>query len=117
LSQAAGATLDLKEFVDNVELLVDGKAIDSKFTTKKDELRVSFDEQEIAINKSATFTVNVSLKDFDEFGANVKLHFEDSSDINVLEAKNKVRVSVYNKVGATNTFDNTLTASNYIFNG
>ena len=73
LTQAAGMDLDLDKFVDEVEVLVDGKKISSKASLKRDELTVSFDEQEIAINKNSTFTVNVTLKDFDDFGALVRL--------------------------------------------
>ncbi len=104
--------LDLNEFVDDVEVLVDGKAINSKFTAKRDELRVSFDEQEIAINKNSTFTVNVTLKDFDEFGSTVVLWIEDSADIDIMEAKNKIRVS--NDIPTAWLWNN---AAVYTFNG
>jgi hypothetical protein len=66
LTLTQNESMDLTKYVDEVEVTVDGKAIKTKSSIKKDELKLSFDEQEIAINKSATFAVNVTLKDFDD---------------------------------------------------
>ena len=111
LNQTWTKTLDLDKFVDEVEISVDGKAINSKASVKRDELTVTFDDQEIAINKNSTFTVSVSLKDFDEFGSTVNLGFEDSSDITILESKNQVRIS--NNITAAGLFN----GPTYVFNG
>ena len=111
LSQSEAWTLDLAKFVDEVEVLVDGKAIDSKASLKRDELKVSFADQEIAINKNSTFTVNVTLKDYDEFGSIVNLGFESSTDLSAMEVKNKVRVS--NNVPEAGLYDE----ATYTFNG
>jgi hypothetical protein len=63
----------LDKFIDKVEVSVDGTVIDSDVSLDRDELTLTFDEQEIAINKNSTFTVSATLKDFDEFGATVNL--------------------------------------------
>ena len=108
-------SLDLDKFIDEVEVLVDGKAIKAKASLKRDELTITFDEQEIAINKNSTFTVNVTLKDFDEFGADINLWFDDPADVTILEAKNKVRVSV--KDSTSTTFNDMYGTRVYTFNG
>jgi hypothetical protein len=65
--------MDLSKFVDEVLVSVDGKEINAKSSVKRDEIKLSFDGQEIAINKSSTFTVSVTLKDFDDLGSAIKL--------------------------------------------
>ena len=105
-------SLDLDKYVDEVEVLVDGKSVKSKASLKRDEIKVSFDDQEIAINKSSTFTINVTLKDFDDLGAAIKLWFEKSSDADILESKNKVRVSIKEFDEATGLYGKV-----YAFNG
>jgi hypothetical protein len=66
LTLTQSGSMDLSKFVDEVEVSVDGTAVKTKSSIKRDELKLSFDEQEIAINKSSTFTVSATLKDFDD---------------------------------------------------
>jgi hypothetical protein len=69
-----------------------------KSSLKNDELKVSFDDQEIAINKNETFTVKVSIsEDFDQFGDTINFKLDDTTDLNVVETKNSVRVGVTEK--------------------
>jgi hypothetical protein len=66
-----------------------------KYSVKNDELKVSFSDQEIAINKNKIFTVNVSIsEDFDDFGDTIQFKLAETTDLNVVETKNEVRVSV-----------------------
>ena len=95
--------MDLSKFVDEVLVSVDGKEINAKSSVKRDEIKLSFDGQEIAINKSSTFTVSVTLKDFDDLGSAIKLWFKSSSDVDIIESKNKVRVAIWNKDESTTT--------------
>jgi hypothetical protein len=66
--------LDLDDNVDEVEVLADGKVLENvKFSVKNDELNISFDSQEIAINKNVTFTVRIALTDeFEDFTNTVR---------------------------------------------
>jgi hypothetical protein len=61
----------MKDFLDKVEVLVNGEKIDGvKFNVnKKNELNISFNDVEVAAKENATFTVNISLAGFDEYGA------------------------------------------------
>ncbi|MBQ7074755.1 hypothetical protein IJM86_07085 [bacterium] len=99
------------EKINDVEILVDGTAIKSSYTVKNDDLQVSFAAQEIAIKKSSTFTVRVSLADYDDFGSKINMYFDETSDLNVVESKNSVRVKI------DTTLADLVSPTTYIFNG
>ncbi len=92
----SGKTLDMKDFLDKVEVLVNGEKIDwVKFSIeKKNKLNISFDSVEVAAKENATFTVNVALAGFDEYGAWLKLAVTNESDVKIQEKKTWARVSV-----------------------
>ena len=106
--------LDLDDNVDEVEVLADGKVLKNvKFSVKNDELNISFDSQEIAINKNVTFTVRIALTDeFEDFTNTVRFWLEETTDLYVTETKNKVRVDVKPKVNN----DSFYMPAKYIFN-
>ena len=106
--------LDLDDNVDEVEVLADGKVLENvKFSVKNDELNISFDSQEIAINKNVTFTVRIALTDeFEDFAHTVRFWLEETTDLYVTETKNKVRVDVNPKVDNSSFY----MPAKYVFN-
>jgi len=93
----SGATprLDLKDFLDKVEVSVDGENVKGvKYTIDDDELNISFDSYEVEAKWSATFTVKISLKDYDKYGQTVKFVVDKTSDVKITEKKTWARVSV-----------------------
>ena len=88
--------LDMKDFLDKVEVLVNGEKVDwVKFTVeKKNKLNISFDSVDVAAKENATFTVNVALAGFDEYGAGVRFAVTAESDVKIQEKKTWARVSV-----------------------
>ena len=107
----AATVMDLDEFVDKVIVSVDGTEVRGlKYSLKRDELRVTFDDYEIAINKNAQFVVEVVLKDFDKYGEAISLKLADSSDLSVQELKTSARANVKPTANA-------LAGYEYIFRG
>jgi hypothetical protein len=89
--------MKLTDFVDDVKILVGGKEVKgAKFTVKKDELNVNFDDVEIENKKNATFSIEVALKDLDKFNETIILELDETSDINALEKKTATRVTIDN---------------------
>jgi hypothetical protein len=83
--------------ISNVEILADGEKLNKvSFSTssKKDEMTVTFPEQEIAIKKSTTFTVRVTLEDVEDLGEAIAFVIDEASDLNVTESKTSVRAKV-----------------------
>ena len=80
--------VDLKDFLDKVEVSVNGKDLEGvRYTIDDDELDISFDSYEIEAKGNATFTVSISLKDFDEYGAGIEFIVKNSSDVKITEKK------------------------------
>lgn len=104
--------------IENVIVSVNGESIKSSFSVKGDDLKVSFAEQEIAMRRNATFTVEVVLSsDFNDFGKNLHFYMEEPSKINMYEAKNSsVRVNVASAASGSTMLDGTATTT-YTFNG
>jgi hypothetical protein len=72
-------TLSDEEFVDSIAVTFDGKEVSnvSYGFDSDDYLVVSFDEQEIGINKSATVVVTATLtEEFDEYGGTIQYAIE-----------------------------------------
>jgi hypothetical protein len=90
--------LDLDEFVKDVKVTVDGKEVSGlNWTANKDnELVVSFDEAEIAINKNAQFVTSIAMENFDDYGHVARLVLKNSGDLKAIEKKTGSRVSVKN---------------------
>ncbi len=88
-------TLDLDKISD-LDVVVDGVSLKNvKFSNpSRDELKISFDTQEIAIKKSSTFAVKVKIADFDKSGETLKFVIENTSDINAKEVKTNVRTNI-----------------------
>ena len=96
-----GTKLDLKEFVDKVEVAANGETLKgASYTVNDDELDVAFDSYEVAAKWNAIFSVNITLKDFDEYNTYVKFAVANASDAKIVEKKTWARVSVtgYNSI-------------------
>jgi hypothetical protein len=85
----SGDKLDLKDFVDKVEVLANGEKVNGATfnINKKTELVVSFDSVEVAAKENATFTVNVALAGFDQYGQGVQFIVKNESDVKIQEKK------------------------------
>ena len=94
--------LDMKEFLDDLTVVVNSKEIKAKATVNKDdELVVTFNESvEVAMNKTALFVLSASFKDFDAYGDSVRYYVAESADINAVEKKNTTRVTLSNTSNA-----------------
>ena len=87
--------LDMEEFLDKVEVSVDGENVKGlKFDVDDDELTISFNEVEIAAKWNATFAVSISLADFDEYGTWAHFGIAKSADFNATEKKTWARIQV-----------------------
>jgi hypothetical protein len=107
LKNVASNALDLDKYVDNVIItLSDGTAVKNvRFTlTKDNEIKASFDNVVIGINKNAIFVVEATFKDLDQYNKNVQLKFDASDSLNVQEEKSGVRAKT-----------NTETLNTYLF--
>ena len=106
---------DLDEFVKDVKVTVDGKEVSGlKFTANKDnELVVSFDDVEIAINKNAQFVTSIAMENFDDYGYVARLVLKSSGDFKAIEKKTGSRVSVKNG----DTLETAENWKTYKFNG
>ena len=99
--------VDLDKFVDEVIVtLGDGTKLSNvKFDANRDdELKVSFDEVEVAINKNVIFVVEVVFKDFDDYGKVVRFQLKNTGDLNVVEKKTWARASLKTKNVAMHTY-------------
>ena len=90
------ADLALDDYIDSIEILRDWNSVKNvTFSAKRNELKISFSDEEIAIKKNATFTVKVSISDeYDRFGEKVNFKLDSEEDLYVVETKNSVRVKV-----------------------
>jgi len=88
--------VDMKESLDELTVKVDSKEVKAKASVNKDdELVITFNEDvEIDINKKATFILEASFKDFDDYGESVKYYIADTADFNAIEKKNGTRVTL-----------------------
>jgi len=87
--------LDLKDWLDDVKVTVDGKSVKSTWSLDKEELTISFDDVEIAQKTSSVFAVSVSLADdFDDFGDAINFQIAKWSDLKATEKKTGARVTV-----------------------
>jgi hypothetical protein len=85
-----------------------------KFTANKDnELVVSFDDVEIAINKNAQFVTSIAMENFDDYGYVARLVLKTSGDFKAIEKKTGSRVSVKNG----DTLETAENWKTYKFNG
>jgi hypothetical protein len=107
-----GDKLDIKKYIDEVEVVAAGKTIKGvRYTVNDDdELDISFDPYEIEAKGNVTFTVSISLADFDEYGDGVQLVVAKSSDVKITEKKTGARVSVTLPQG-TATADSAIAAA------
>jgi hypothetical protein len=94
LKNASG--LDMQKYLDGVKVTADSEEIKATATANRDdELVITFaKDYEIAMNKSATFAVNATFADFDDYGKAVAYYIEDTSKVNVTEAKNGTRTTI-----------------------
>ena len=114
LTNKATSPVSLDEFVKDLKVTVDGSDVKGlKWSVNKDnEVNISFDEIEIAINKNAQFTTSIAMENFDEYGNNVELQIVQAWDFKALEKKTGSRVSVKNANALS-----TKLWKNYTFNG
>ena len=90
-------SMDIDKYIDSIKVsLNDGtelKNVRSEIN-KDEEIKVSFDDVEIGINKNVIFVVEAVLNDLDKYNSTVVLWFAKPSDLNVQEAKNSTRATV-----------------------
>lgn len=104
------SVFDLDEFVSKVKVTADGEEVRglSYNVTKDNEIVLSWNAIEVAINKDVQIVVSIAMEGFDEFGKAVRLTLADTGDLNATEKKTGARV----------TFDNDPDAAKvYTFNG
>ena len=92
--------VDIDKFIDDVIVtLGDGTKLSNvRFDANKDdELKVSFDEVEIAINKNIIFVVEVVLKDFDDYWKVIRFQLKETGDLNAVEKKTGARATLESK--------------------
>jgi len=97
--------VDMKESLDKLTIKVDSKEVSAKYNVNKDdELVVTFsDDVEIKMNKKATFVLEASFKDFDDYGETVEYYIADTSaDFNAVESKNNSRVKIQTNAATKN---------------
>lgn len=104
--------LDVKDSLDKVVVTANNEKVKNlKYNVnKEDELVISFDDVVINMNKSVTFVVNGSFKDFEDYGEDVAYYFEDSTKINAVDKKTSSRVTIMGDYGKT-------AAKTHTFNG
>jgi hypothetical protein len=107
-SDTAVTTVDLQDGVKDVEVTVNGEAVDGlkwDINSKK-EVKINFNEVEIATRESATFAVNFVFVDgFEDLGRVIKLDLA-KTDFNAVEKKTGSRVTVEaGLVGYTQTIN------------
>ena len=90
------SVFDLDEFVKDVKVTADGKEVNGlKFrATKDNELVMSWDEIEVAINKDVQIVVSIAMENFDEFQKYARLVLKDAGDLNAIEKKTGARVTI-----------------------
>jgi hypothetical protein len=89
-------TVDLQDGVADVEVTVNDEAVKGLTweVNSKDELKINFDEVEIATRESATFAVSVTfVEGFEDLGRDITLSLA-KEDFNAVEKKTGARVSV-----------------------
>jgi hypothetical protein len=90
---------------------------------KSDNLTISFNSQEIAMNKNATVVVSAKFtEDFDEYGDPAKnvirYYVKESDGVNATELKTSARVVTYGCVGSAASCTAVATDyPKYTFNG
>jgi hypothetical protein len=112
-SEASISTLDLDEFVSKVKVTADGKEVSGlKYNVTKDnEIVLSWDTIEVAINKDVQLVVSIAMENLDEFGKNVRLVLDETADLNAVEKKTGARVTVIAPKASDNSW------KVYTFNG
>lgn len=109
-------TFEIDKYVKDVEVLKDGTALKNvSYTISRDELRVSFDSDELAARKNGLYVVNVTLDGLDEFGKTIEFVVENASDIRAVESKTNARVTF--KVAGSDFPTAGLPLKVYTFNG
>ena len=93
-----------EEFVDEVVVTFDGKEVKGlRYDFDNDDkLVVSFDAEEIAINKNATIVVKATFtEDFDEYNEAIQYYVAETTDIKAVESKTSSQVTVNGANNAT----------------
>jgi hypothetical protein len=89
--------VDIRKYLDNAEVTVDGDKVSISYEVNKDDqLVVSFKKEvEIAAKDNIEFTVSASLSDdFNNYGNVIKLNIAESSDFNATDSKTNSRVTI-----------------------
>ena len=105
--------LDLDEFVSKVKVTADGKEVSGlKYSVTKDnEIVLSWNTIEVAINKDVQLVVSVAMEGLDEYGKIVRLVLDETGDLNAVEKKTGARVTVKAPAASNNSW------KVYTFNG
>ena len=93
-NSATTPKLDLGDFLDEVEVTVDGDTVKAEYNVSKaGELNISFNKAiEVDAKSNTIIAVAISLEDFDEYGDNVLLNLT-GADFKATERKTGVRIS------------------------
>ena len=94
LVQNGAKAMKLKDFVDEVEVTIDGDAVKAEWSiAKAGDLNVSLkDGFELDAKSNAVFTVSVALADFDKYGETINLTLT-GADFKATEKKTGVRIT------------------------
>ncbi len=89
-------SIDLEDNLADVEVLIAGEAVKGlEWSVDKKELKINFNDVEIAAKANAMVTVNVTLVDtFEDFNEDIDVSIVKSSHINAVEKKTGARVSL-----------------------
>ena len=89
--------VDIRRYLDNAEVTVDGDKVSSSYEINKDdELVISFNKDvEITAKSNVEFVVKASLSDdFDDYGYSLKLVIDETADFNAIDSKTESRVTI-----------------------
>ena len=92
---AVANAVDMYDYLDDLEVLVDGSAIKARYSVDKStkDITVSFDEIELWAKKWATFTVKATFtEDFDSYNKSVSYQIK-ANEFTATEKKTGARVS------------------------
>ena len=97
LSTSGTNQVDIRRYLDNAEVTIDGDKVSSSYEINKDdELVISFKKDvEISAKSNVEFVVKASLSDdFDDYGYSLKLVIDETADFNAIDSKTESRVTI-----------------------
>ena len=89
--------VDIRKYLDNAEVTVDGDKVSASYEVNKDDqLVISFKKDvEVAAKANVEVVVKASLsEDFDDYGKVINLKIAQAPDFNAIDSKTESRVSI-----------------------